>query len=65
MTTALPVPDPAALSDAQQRGAECVWCAKPLTNITAHDLGARPLPEFGPTVRWYPRCCPTCRKDRA
>nr|WP_239078116.1 hypothetical protein [Streptomyces sp. SID9124] len=63
-TTALP--DPATLSDSQQRGAACVWCAAPLTNTDAHDLGARPLPEFGPTVRWYPRCCPAaCGKGRA
>ncbi|WP_328898584.1 hypothetical protein OHR86_00215 [Streptomyces sp. NBC_00441] len=68
MTTALPLPDPATLSDAQQRGAACVWCTAPLTNTNARDLGARPLldPDFSSAVRWYPRCCPTtCRKDRA
>ncbi|TXS02766.1 hypothetical protein EAO73_18550 [Streptomyces sp. col6] len=65
MTTALPLPGPATLSDSQQRGANCVWCAAPLNNSAAHDLGPRPLPAFGSAVRWFPRCCLTCRKDRA
>lgn len=64
MTTALPLPDPATLSDAQQRGANCVWCTAPLNNAAAHDLGPRPLPEFGSVVRWFPRCCSTCRRER-
>lgn len=64
MTTALPLPDPATLSDAQQRGANCVWCAAPLTNTAAHDLGPRPLTVFGSSVHWFPRCCPTCRRGQ-
>lgn len=64
MTTALPLPDPMTLSDSQQRGANCVWCAAPLTNSAAVDLGARQLDRFG-SARWFPRCCPTCRRERA
>lgn len=56
----LPLPDPAELTVEQQRGANCVWCAAPLSNAAAHDLGPRPI--GGSSVRWFPRCCNTCRK---
>ncbi|MYY17938.1 MULTISPECIES: hypothetical protein [unclassified Streptomyces] len=61
----LPLPDPVTLSDAQQRGANCVWCAAPLANTAAHDLGARPLDAHGVSVLWFPRCCRTCWKARS
>lgn len=64
MTTALPLPNPLLLSAAQQRGANCVWCAAPLNNAEAYDLGARPVDDFGTSVRWFPRCCPACRRER-
>ncbi|MFD7860904.1 hypothetical protein [Streptomyces sp. NPDC057682] len=65
MTTAVPLPDPTTLSDAQQRGASCVWCAAPLANTAAHDLGPRPIAVSGSAVHWFPRCCSTCRRERA
>ncbi|AWL39657.1 hypothetical protein B9S64_17310 [Streptomyces sp. SM18] len=61
----LPLPDPVTLSDEQQRGANCVWCAAPLANAAAHDLGARPLDAHGVSVLWFPRCCRTCWKARS
>lgn len=58
----LPLPDPAGLSVEQQRGASCVWCAAPLSNAAARDLGPRPVDVYGSSVRWFPRCCTTCWK---
>ncbi|PZT77999.1 hypothetical protein DNK56_23230 [Streptomyces sp. AC1-42W] len=63
-TTELLLPNPVSLSDAQQRGAACVWCAASLTITAAHDLGPRQIVP-GSSVHWFPRCCPSCRKDRA
>ncbi|MER7311661.1 MULTISPECIES: hypothetical protein [Streptomyces] len=65
MTVVKDLPPPLTLSDAQQRGASCVWCAVPLANTAAHDLGARPLDAHGTAACWFPRCCPTCRRDRS
>lgn len=59
------LPPPLTLSDEQQRGTSCVWCAAPLATTAAHDLGARPLEAHGVAVLWFPRCCPTCRKGRS
>ncbi|WP_327180442.1 hypothetical protein OG599_35110 (plasmid) [Streptomyces sp. NBC_01335] len=64
MATLVELPDPATLSDAQQRGAGCVWCAASLTPGDAHDLGPRPDPGFGGSVTWFPRCCITCWEGR-
>ncbi|WP_405457851.1 hypothetical protein OG786_12570 [Streptomyces sp. NBC_00101] len=59
------LPDPAVLSDAQQRGAGCVWCAADLAPGEARDLGPRPDPAYGGSlVTWFPRCCHTCWKER-
>lgn len=60
---ALPLPDPLTLSDTQQRGANCVFCAAPLATGAVHDLGPRPADAHGTSARWFPRCCPTCWKD--
>ena len=56
-TTRLPALD--TLSDAQLRGAACVWCGGLLLTTAAVDLGARPDPAW-PGARWYPRACPGC-----
>ncbi|RBL80346.1 hypothetical protein DDE05_51915 [Streptomyces cavourensis] len=58
------LPNPAELSAEQQRGANCVWCAAPLSIVAARDLGPRSLVVFGSAVRWFPRCCATCWKGR-
>lgn len=58
----LDLPDPVTLSDAQQRGANCVWCGAPLAIGAAHDLGPRPVDAHGTAAGWFPRCCPTCWK---
>lgn len=60
----LPLPDPVKLSEEQQRGASCIWCAAPLSNTAALDLGSRPLDAHGVAVRWFPRCCPPCWRAR-
>jgi hypothetical protein len=62
-TMTITLPDPARLSDAQQRGASCVWCATPLSPGDAHDLGPRADPAYT-SVTWFPRCCLTCWKGR-
>ncbi|MFJ8855128.1 hypothetical protein [Streptomyces sp. NPDC102437] len=62
MNTVIDLPDPAALSSAQQRGAQCVWCSAGLSNGTAHDLGPRLIDAHGTSALWFPRCCPTCWK---
>lgn len=51
------LPPADALTDAQARGAVCVWDAaeQPLPTGTAVDLGERQ--DDG--VRWFPRACPT------
>lgn len=53
----LPLPQVIGLSDAQRRGAECVWCSTTLTAETARDLGERPTSEG---VRIWPRGCTPC-----
>ncbi|MFE9853699.1 hypothetical protein ACFYPN_33645 [Streptomyces sp. NPDC005576] len=63
MTALVDLPNPATLSDAQQRGASCVWCASLLTPGDAHDLGPRPDPAFV-CATWFPRCCLTCWEGR-
>lgn len=50
----LPLPEVPSLSDAQLRGATCVWCDSVLTAETARDLGERPHPDGG---TWFPRGC--------
>lgn len=50
----LSIPGYDGLSRAQQRGAECVWCAVVLTPATAVQLGAR---TFSGPYQWFPRGC--------
>ncbi|MEE1768752.1 hypothetical protein PUR34_11400 [Streptomyces sp. JV185] len=57
-------PPVSELTEQQQRGANCVWCAAPLSNAAAHDLGARLVDAHAGAARWFPRCCPTCWKGR-
>lgn len=56
----LDLPDPARLTDDQRCGRQCLWCPASLTVETAVDLGERRHPEH-----WFPRCCPTCIRERA
>lgn len=53
-----------SLSDGQQRGAYCVWCAVALAIGMAHDLGPRPIDAHGTAANWFPRCCRRCWDDR-
>ncbi|MFC8925564.1 hypothetical protein ACFT43_06740 [Streptomyces albidoflavus] len=64
MATTTQLPQPTALSDAQLRGAACVWGGGRLDTSTAVDLGVQPDPQF-PGVRWYPRACPDCTEARS
>ncbi|MFB6873811.1 hypothetical protein [Streptomyces sp. NPDC056323] len=59
------VPPAIELTEQQQRGATCVWCAAPLSNAAAHDLGPRTVNAHGSAARWFPRCCPTCWKNHS
>ncbi|MFK8911986.1 hypothetical protein, partial [Streptomyces sp. YS-3] len=52
------VPDIGGLSQAQQRGVDCVWCGVTLSAETAVDLGPRPLKILDYRTYWYPRACP-------
>ncbi|MFF5278803.1 hypothetical protein [Streptomyces sp. NPDC000133] len=61
----LPLPAIKTLSQAQQRGVQCVFCAVTLSARTAVDLGPRMTDAHGSAARWFPRCCTTCRKGRA
>ena len=58
----VPLPEPAALSSEQLRGAQCVFCPAPLSNAAAVDLGRRVIKVHGATVAWCPRSCPSCWK---
>jgi hypothetical protein len=59
ITAALPLPT-GSLQPDQIRGAACVWCAEPLSNASAVDLGERPGVFGGVDSRWFPRGCTTC-----
>ncbi|MGW0835468.1 hypothetical protein [Streptomyces prunicolor] len=48
------VPDPDDLSDEQRRGAVCVWGDRPLTHLSAVDLGEQQADDG---TNWYPRAC--------
>lgn len=54
------LPPVRGLNEGQVRGAACVWCARPLDNGSAIDLGPRRLRLADIRVRWFPRACPTC-----
>ena len=63
----LTLPDLDGLSDAQTRGATCVWCpdGTPLTAITAVDLGEHLSPFEGREMRWFPRAHRRCAQAAA
>lgn len=55
------LPAPEELTDRQQRGADCVYCAAELLTGHVTDLGPQPLVAHGTKVRWFPRACkPGC-----
>ncbi|RZE99422.1 hypothetical protein C0L86_11390 [Streptomyces sp. SCA2-2] len=57
------LPAPAHLTEAQLRGAACVWCGVKLA-LSAVDLGVRPDPQC-PWASWFPRACPPCHRPRS
>lgn len=60
----LPLPDMAALSDPQFRGAACAWCAVILSPATAVELGPRRIRLLDRHITARPRGCRTCVADR-
>ncbi|MER7781770.1 hypothetical protein ACQ5JZ_06840 [Streptomyces sp. ZG43] len=58
------LPTPSVLTDAQSRGAACVWCDGYLATASAVDLGMRAHPQY-PGVLWFPRACPACAEGRS
>ncbi|MEE1790846.1 hypothetical protein PUR28_08710 [Streptomyces sp. BE308] len=58
MSTTTDLPDVDRMSDAQQRGANCVWCRSPLGTDLGVDLGEqRVTPATGAAYAWFPREC--------
>jgi hypothetical protein len=57
----LTLPDVDDLSEAQRRGAVCVWGDSPLTPLSAVDLGER----HDDGTSWFPRACRPCAVGRA
>ncbi|MFC5912619.1 hypothetical protein [Streptomyces pulveraceus] len=53
--TTTDLPSAQSLSEAKQRGANCVWCFAPLAIGAAHDLGPRLIDAHGTSNRWFPR----------
>lgn len=62
---ALPLPKVGDLSEQQQRGAACVWCATLLTAETAVDLGERRIRVLDSYVTAFPRGCRPCTATAA
>ncbi|MFE4778223.1 hypothetical protein [Streptomyces sp. NPDC056713] len=58
--TAGELPPITTLTQAQVRGAACVWCAVMLRTTTAIDLGPREAESHGTVARWFPRGCQLC-----
>ncbi|MEV8351066.1 hypothetical protein ACFVTT_25520 [Streptomyces niveus] len=59
--TLVELPPVESLTERQQRGADCVFCAHELPTGHVTDLGPHPLVAHGVTVRWFPRACkPGC-----
>lgn len=56
----LPLPDLAAMSDPQFRGAACAWCAVILAPATAVDLGERRIRLLDRHLTARPRGCRLC-----
>ncbi|MET8766300.1 hypothetical protein [Streptomyces sp. NPDC004658] len=63
--TLLPLPEFNSLSQAQVRGATCVWDGVPLTAETAVDLGERRVRRITERVSWFPRACRPCALKQA
>lgn len=63
----LALPDLNGLSDAQTRGAACVWCRDetPLTAESAVDLGEHLSAFDGREMRWFPRAHRRCTQTAA
>jgi hypothetical protein len=51
------LPSIADLSEAQVRGAACVYCGVVLDSGTAVDLGERRGRRAGAAFSWFPRAC--------
>lgn len=62
---ALELPALDGLTEAQVRGAVCVWDAAPLDNTTAVDLGPRTKKRLDGEYQWFPRGCRRCVAERA
>ncbi|XQE87456.1 hypothetical protein ACN24M_20645 [Streptomyces microflavus] len=61
-----PLPPLPELTDAQRRGADCVFCATPLRNRASVDLGMRRRTEQGQQLTIHPRrCAAACRPGSA
>lgn len=60
----LPLPEMAALSDPQVRGAACAWCAVILAPATAVDLGPRRIRLLDKHITVRPRGCRMCVAER-
>lgn len=58
------LPDLGALSDAQFRGAACVWDGVILSPATAVDLGPRPVRLLDKHITVRPRGCRSCVAER-
>ncbi|MHC5701239.1 hypothetical protein HHX38_22830 [Streptomyces sp. PKU-MA01144] len=54
------LPATGSLSQAQQRGIDCVFCGITLRAGSAIDLGPRPLRIADYMTRWFPRSCRRC-----
>ncbi|MFF9129105.1 hypothetical protein [Streptomyces sp. NPDC014806] len=61
----LSVPSLDDQSEAQQRGAACVWDGQPLTAETAVELGERRHRRLDGHYSTFPRGCAPCVADRA
>ncbi|MEF9903658.1 hypothetical protein [Streptomyces sp. P9-A2] len=62
---ALTLPDLDGLTQAQVRGATCVWDGIALTSLTAVNLGPRKKKWLDSTYDWFPRGCRRCVGRRA
>lgn len=61
---ALELPALDGLTEAQVRGAVCVWDAVPLDNATAVNLGPRTKKRLDGSFDWYPRGCCRCVAEK-
>ncbi|PWI08395.1 hypothetical protein DIZ27_23025 [Streptomyces sp. NWU339] len=65
MIAALELPALDGLTEAQVRGAVCVWDGIALTLATAVNLGPRKKKRPGGSFDWFPRGCKRCAGQRA